>query len=124
MVGELLPGIAALKSLPASRQGACDGNSQAFRRWSGPIDPTLRLHEDLGIADDDAVDLINRIHKDFGTSFESFEFTDYFPDETEAIFYLTLIPLGWSRKKSISVRHLVDVVNAGKWFEEGLLPPS
>jgi len=95
-----------------------------FAAWSGPIDPSLRIHEDLRIAGDDAADLINKIHKEFGTSFEGFEFNDYFPDETEAIFYLILIPLGWSRKKSISVRHLVDVVNTGKWFEEGALPTS
>ena len=93
-----------------------------FSAWRGPIDSSLRIHEDLHIAGDDAADLINRIHEEFGTSFDGFEFSEYFPDETEAIFYLLLIPLGLNRKRSISVRHLVDVVNAGKWFEEAARP--
>jgi Protein of unknown function (DUF1493) len=89
-----------------------------FSARRGAIDSSLRIHEDLRIAGDDAADLINRIHNEFGTSFDGFEFDEYFPNETEAIFYLLLIPLGLNRKKSISVRHLVEVVNAGKWFEE------
>jgi hypothetical protein len=81
-----------------------------------------RLYHDLGVAGDDAVDLINEVHRAFGTTFEGFDFERYFPNEAEAM------PAHWvnslrglfgysSRRKTLTFGHLVKVVKAGRWFE-------
>jgi len=62
---------------------------------------------------------MERVHKTFGTSFEGFEFSSYFPDETEGLFYYFGKLLGLrSKKKRLSVGHLLSVIKAGHWFEE------
>jgi hypothetical protein len=86
-------------------------------RW--PIDESTCLHHDLSLSDDDAAELINRVQRTFGTSFEGFEFRSHFPDETEGIFYHVAKLFGFpSKKKRLSVGHLLSVIRAGRWFEE------
>jgi hypothetical protein len=82
------------------------------------IEGSTRVYQDLLISGDDAGDLLDRIHKEFGTSFEGFEFGDYFFNEPDAFVYVILRLFGWAPKKTLSVRHLVEVVEAGQWFEE------
>jgi uncharacterized protein DUF1493 len=94
------------------------GILQDIARPYQKIDASSRIYEDLSIAGDDAAELLDRVHAAFGTSFEGFDFSDYFPNEPDALFYHILRLFGWAPKKSLSVRHLVAVVEAGKWFEE------
>lgn len=83
------------------------------------IDETTCLHHNLSISGDDAAELIDRVHKTFGTSFEGFEFSSYFPDETEGFLYHFGRLFGFiSKKKRLSVGHLLSVVKAGHWFDE------
>ena len=82
------------------------------------IDPSARVFQDLSISGHDASDLLCRLHREFGTSFAELDFEAYFPDEGDGMFYaFGLGRLGWFKKKSMTVEHLVAVVAAGKWFE-------
>jgi Protein of unknown function (DUF1493) len=73
-------------------------------------DDTLILH-DLGIGGDDAVDFLNDVAGEFETT--------YFPDETEALWLHWATLLGYrSKKRELSVRHLLDVIAMTHWFEE------
>ena len=75
------------------------------------------LFHDLGIAGDDAAELFDKIHEKFGTRFDGLEFSTFFPDETEAIFYHVAKLFGYrSRKPELTLGHLVRVVEAGAWF--------
>jgi hypothetical protein len=77
-----------------------------------------RLFHDLGISGDDAAELLNDVHQKFGTSFAEFPFVDFFSDETEALMAHLARRLGLrSRRKSLTLGHLVKVVEKGTWFE-------
>jgi hypothetical protein len=68
---------------------------------------------DLKIEGDDAVDLIENIHREFGSSFNGMDMRKFFKDEgIEAA-------LGFWRmgKLPLSVGHLLKVVEKGSWFE-------
>lgn len=72
-----------------------------------------RLNFDLGVEGDDARDLIEAVYREFGTSFVGMEMRKFFKDEGfEAVFRL------WRMGKApLSVRHLAEVVEKGRWFE-------
>ncbi len=58
------------------------------------------------------------VQKQFDTSFRDFHFSEYFPNESE-IFFLRLARLfGYQdkRKKELTIKHLTNVVLAGKWY--------
>jgi len=85
---------------------------------SKSIDPSDRIFQDLDISGHDAGELLTRVHREFGTSFAELDFAAYFPDEGDGMFYVLLFNrLGWFKKKSMTLEHLVEVVTAGKWFE-------
>ena len=70
------------------------------------------VNRDLGIEGDDASDLIDWLHKQFGTSFVGLDMRDYFNDEgTESIRWFR------SRKRPLTVGHIVSVVKKGAWFD-------
>lgn len=81
------------------------------------IDRSTLIYDDLRISGDDAIELIERIHREFGTSFKSFRFPDYFPYESESLLYGVFLLFAQSRKKPLTVGHLLDVVDRGEWFE-------
>lgn len=77
-----------------------------------------RLDHDLGITGDDAAELIDNIHHQFGTRFEGFVFRNYFSDEPDLITsWLERIFKSLIREKPLTVRHLAKVVEAGAWFD-------
>ena len=76
------------------------------------------LYHDLLIAGDDAANLLDIIHSQFGTRFDNLEFSAYFPDETEAFPLRVAKLFGYkSPHKKIPFRHLVKVVEEGQWFD-------
>jgi hypothetical protein len=77
-----------------------------------------RLFHDLGISGDDASELLDKVNAAFGTLFNGFKFNSYFPNETEAFLsdFGRLLRLK-SRRKSFTFAHLVQIVQAGSWFE-------
>ena len=91
---------------------------QDISRPSKAISASTLVYQDLLISGDDATELIDRIKKECGTSFQGFTFGDYFPDETESIFYRFVHLFGRNSKKNLTVGHLLKVVEAGKWYEE------
>jgi len=84
---------------------------------SKSIDPSARIFQDLSILGHDAGDLLDRLHREFGTSFAGLDFEAYFPDEGDGMLYVVFDLFGWFKKKSMTVEHLVAVVAAGQWFE-------
>ena len=91
-----------------------------IRRLTGSrrtIDPSTRLWHDLRISGDDAIELFEDIHRQFGTNFFDFEFEPYFPDESEGLFAPVTEWLHPGRWKALTFGHLVQVVDAGTWFE-------
>lgn len=90
-----------------------------FARPRKGIDDATRIYHDLLISGDDADEMLQRIHAACGTTFEGFDFNAYFPNETESLFARIALLFGWSDKKSITVGHLLKVVESGRWFEAG-----
>ena len=83
------------------------------------VTPTMRVFHDLSIAGDDAWELLEKVGQRFGTSFEDFQFEDYFPEEgMEALLahFLRLVGMG-RRWKPLTVQHLADVAVRASWFE-------
>jgi Protein of unknown function (DUF1493) len=68
---------------------------------------------DLVIEGDDAAELIDAIHKEFGTSFAGMDMRKYFKDEGFEI-QLRFWRMG---KLPLSIRHLLNVIEKGHWFE-------
>ena len=76
------------------------------------------LYHELGIAGDDAVELLEDVHERFGTSFSDLEFDDYFPVVSEATGGRLSRLLGIrSNKRPLTFGHLVRVVERGRWFD-------
>jgi hypothetical protein len=76
------------------------------------------LYHQLGIAGDDASELLEEVHERFGTSFFGFQFDDYFPNESDAVGDHVLRLVGFrSPKKSFTLGHLLTVVSIGRWVE-------
>lgn len=77
-----------------------------------------RLFHDLSISGDDAGDLLDNVHKRFGTDFSEMDFDEFFPNETEGIFYRRGRFLWFGRtKRESSLGHLLKVVNEGRWLD-------
>ena len=76
------------------------------------------LLQDLGIAGDDAWELLEDINLRFGTDFSKMPFSAYFLDETEAlgVHWVKLIGRRSSRRP-LTVRHLGNVIDQGVWFD-------
>jgi len=84
---------------------------------SGRTIPASELYHDLHIHGDDAGEMLEEIQQRYGTSFAGFNFTAYFPNETEALPRIVK-RLGFRDKAvgSFTVAHLIAVVRAGQWF--------
>jgi hypothetical protein len=78
----------------------------------------MRLYHDLLLTGDDAAELLDKIHRKFGTRFDDFNFAAYFPDETEAFAEHLAHFAGWDAPRhGLTFAHLVAVVERGAWFE-------
>jgi hypothetical protein len=73
-----------------------------------PVSPSAAIYQDLHIAGDDAAELLEEIAARFGTSFSGFNFQVYFPNEHES---------RSSPRRTMTVSHLVAVIERGAWFE-------
>lgn len=85
-----------------------------------PILDSTRLFHDLSLSGEDAVEFLNYVHQTFGTRFEGFEFDVYFPDELDGfLMHIAKHLFGYKarRYKDFRFGHLVQVVEAGAWFE-------
>ena len=77
-----------------------------------------RLLHDLGIAGDDALELLETIHDRFGTSFAEMPFVDFLPYETDALWCHWVMRLGFkSDKRELTIDHLAKVIDRCVWFE-------
>jgi hypothetical protein len=92
---------------------------QTIAGRKGDLPNSTRIYQDLEIAGDDAAELLERVRMKFGTKFDGFDFSAYFPDETEAFLDHLLRLLGIRREsyKEIQIGHLVAVIQRGSWFE-------
>jgi hypothetical protein len=82
------------------------------------VSPDTLLWQDLHLGGDDVVELLERIHQKFGTSFEGLVYSRFFPEEHEAIGASWAARLGLgSKREHVRVQHLVDVVARGQWFD-------
>jgi hypothetical protein len=90
--------------------------------WAGPkkaIGPGTSVNR--VVDGDDAGEFLEEIFLRFGTSFEGLHFRSYFVDEPEAIFRHWALKLGFKDKmQPLPVRHLVEVIERGSWFD----PPA
>lgn len=84
------------------------------------ITEATRLFHDLGLSGHDAFEFLESVHKTFNTRLEGFEFEAYFPDELDGfILHIAKRLFGHRAKryKDFAFGHLVQVVEAGAWFD-------
>lgn len=92
---------------------------RGITRSKSAISESALIYDDLLIAGDDAWELLTKVTAEFGTSFDGFEFAEYFPAETEAFWEHLgkMFRLSRRPRKRLSVQHLVQVIERGSWFE-------
>lgn len=100
------------------RIGICRIPSEVLGVAPEELHDCTRLFHDLGMGGDAANDLLEGIHRRFGTSFREFDFESYFPGEHDAFWFFHLRRFKWvaRQKKDLTLGHLIKVVQAGKWF--------
>jgi Protein of unknown function (DUF1493) len=78
------------------------------------------LYHDLQISGDDASALLEEIAKEYLIDFDGFEFSEYLPNEYEALWYYLKARIGVrdSRRKPFTIGHLIAVAERHAWFEE------
>lgn len=83
------------------------------------IDGRSRIFHDLGIAGDDAHELLENIRAKFNVSFVGFKFERYFPDEAEALgrHIANLFGRRGDDKAPLTVDHLIAVAKQRAWFD-------
>ena len=83
------------------------------------IYPSSRLREDLGIEGDDWDEILVAVTSRWHTNFEGFVFRDYFMGEPHLFTLLAVIKdfVTGRRLKPLTVAHLAEVIDKGKWFE-------
>ncbi|MGG6265532.1 DUF1493 family protein [Leptolyngbya sp. AN03gr2] len=74
------------------------------------------LVEDLGVDGDDATDLLEALSREFQVDLSDLNVSDYF--NAEGFDLRMLFRSGKTRLKSLTVKHLVNAVKAGKWSSE------
>ncbi len=72
------------------------------------------VYHDLKISGDDAFELLNNIHKKFGTNFSEFDFEKFFPNETEDMYY-QVMPFLKKRKTKLKIKDLMSAIENGAW---------
>jgi hypothetical protein len=81
------------------------------------ISQSSRLYHDLGIAGDDAYELLETLHKKFGVKFDQLDFGRYFPNETDAgIFHIAKLFGFKGRWREMTVRDLIESIDRGAWI--------
>lgn len=89
-----------------------------------PIPRSAAIYQDLQFTGDDAYELFEMISARFGTSFQGFDWPAYFPNETEvgplsywAAYRTTKFDLLDTARPTITIGHLLTVIERGAWFE-------
>lgn len=86
--------------------------------WKSHIDDQSKIYQDLRIAGDDAWELLERIRHDFGVDFTGMNFANYFPSEGEVqIERLERLFRFAPKRKPLTVGHLLQVIEVGRWWE-------
>jgi hypothetical protein len=96
-----------------------DRLTQIIEKYTGrkTFQGSTRLFHDLHLYGEDADDMLGEFQKEFGVDFSEFEFSDYFPDETEMPFgFFLFIFLSREKKNPITIDHLIDVAERQRWF--------
>jgi hypothetical protein len=88
--------------------------------FKGQLSATTELYYDLSLAGDDTCEVLEALTRQFGTSWDGMQFERYFPDEATALFNQIAKWLGYRRKNSFTIGHLLNVIRSGRWFE----PPT
>lgn len=83
------------------------------------VSGSTRLYHDLFLMGDDADEFLTEIHQIFGTRFDGFHFSVYFPNETDAgLTWVATKMFGYKGKwLPFTFKHLCAVVARGEWFE-------
>ena len=93
---------------------------QIVRRISGAreVSPSSRVYQDLGVAGDDAWEMLRHLGDRFSVSLTDFDFSRYFPAETEAMgeHWAKMFRLVKPRPP-LTVEHLIAVAERKCWFE-------
>lgn len=82
------------------------------------ISGQTRIYHDLGIGGDDAWELLDDVREEFGVDFSNFNFSKYFPDESEALpeKIARAFKLG-PKRPPLTVDHLLKAIEVGRWEE-------
>jgi len=84
-----------------------------------PIENTTSMNHDIRIDGDDAYELLESIQKKFGTRFSKFDWSRYFNDEPNALWFLWKTVLGFKdQRKSLTFSRLIEAIRKGEWSEE------
>jgi hypothetical protein len=81
------------------------------------ISGATSINHDLPVDGDDAYELLMSIKNEFGTDFDGFDFYRYFRDEGAVMFPSGLFRRFYKKKNSLTIQHLIDVVEKGSWFD-------
>ncbi|MCU7878169.1 MAG: DUF1493 family protein [Candidatus Thiodiazotropha sp. (ex Lucinoma borealis)] len=73
------------------------------------ITEEVLIEDELGVTGDDAWELMEDIHKEFGVNYDQFDFSLHFGPEAG---YSVAEEYGYY---PVSVRHLIEVVNEKQW---------
>ena len=81
-----------------------------------------RLYHDLGIYGDDACEMLEEVREKFGVDFTGFDFSRYFPNETDGSILPLFKMFGYKGRRftGFPVGHLRAVAASGRWFEPEL----
>ena len=86
--------------------------------YRGQLNDETRLLHDLSISGDEAWDLLSGVQKRFGTSLSGMNFEEFFPNESESIFYRRGRFLGLGKpKRDFSLGHLLRIIKEGRWLD-------
>ncbi|MBP7051886.1 MAG: DUF1493 family protein [Phycisphaerae bacterium] len=88
---------------------------------SEKIGLSARLRQDLGVDGDDVDDLFLALRDEFGTDFSGLDFPRHFREELHMLSPLFFLYRGLAHGRwgngTITVKHLVRVVQAGRWVD-------
>ena len=111
-----MPKVTAVQSDDA--RDVVIGTIRKLTLSSARIDDQTRMLHDLSISGDDAVELLSTLEKQFGPITVGMDFNDYFPNETEGIWYWRGKFLGLCKpKKELTVGQLLMWIKLGRWTE-------
>lgn len=90
------------------------------------IGPSTRLREDLNLVGDDVDDLFLELQEQFHTDWSDLDFHRYFKEEPHLLWPILFLYRGLVHGKwgngTITVEHLIRVVESGKWTNPDQIP--